>query len=110
MENQQFKAGLWCDTINVADFVKTNITPYLGDASFLCGPSERTMKVWNKCLEALEEESDESLRHQYPDLVDYAGNPMREVIAAEMAAEDLRMQSVALVDPVGGGTHWFHIA
>ena len=56
MENQQFKAGLWCDTINVADFVKTNITPYLGDASFLCGPSERTMKVWNKCLEALEEE------------------------------------------------------
>ena len=61
-------------------------------------------------LEALEEESDESLRHQYPDLVDYAGNPMREVIAAEMAAEDLRMQSVALVDPIDGKTHWFHIA
>ena len=61
-------------------------------------------------LEALEEESDESLRHQYPDLVDYAGNPMREVIAAEMAAEDLRMQSMAQVDPIDGKTHWFHIA
>ena len=54
--NQQFKGGLWQSKIDVADFVQTNITPYYGDASFLVGPSERTQKVWNKCLEALEEE------------------------------------------------------
>ena len=54
--NMQFKAGLWCEKINVADFIQTNITPYYGDASFLEKPTERTLKVWNKCLEALEEE------------------------------------------------------
>ena len=51
-----FKSGLWQSKIDVSDFVQTNITPYYGDASFLAGPTERTMKVWNKCLEALEEE------------------------------------------------------
>ena len=54
--NMQFKAGLWCEKINVADFVQTNITPYYGDAAFLEKPTERTLKVWNKCLQALEEE------------------------------------------------------
>ena len=54
--NMQFKAGLWCDKIDVANFVQTNITPYYGDAAFLEKPTERTLKVWNKCLQALEEE------------------------------------------------------
>lgn len=30
--------------------------PYLGDASFLQGPTERTKHIWNLCLKALEEE------------------------------------------------------
>lgn len=51
-----FKEGLWNHDINVTDFVKLNITPYEGDASFLKGPTERTKAVWNKCLEALAEE------------------------------------------------------
>ena len=51
-----FKEGHWKYEINVTDFVKTNITPYEGDASFLTGPTERTKSVWNKCLEALAEE------------------------------------------------------
>lgn len=51
-----FKEGRWNHEINVTDFVKTNITPYEGDASFLVGPTERTKAVWNKCLEALAEE------------------------------------------------------
>ena len=54
--NMQFKAGAWCDEINVSNFVQTNLTPYYGDASFLEKPTERTLKVWNKCLEAIEEE------------------------------------------------------
>ena len=51
-----FKEGHWKYEINVTDFVKTNITPYEGDASFLTGPTERTKAIWNKCLEALAEE------------------------------------------------------
>ena len=51
-----FKEGRWNHEINVTDFVKTNITPYEGDASFLSGPTERTKAVWNKCLKALAEE------------------------------------------------------
>ena len=54
--NNVFKEGLWSQEINVADFVQKNITPYEGDASFLVGPTERTMKIWNTCLKALEEE------------------------------------------------------
>ena len=54
--HNEFKSGLWQSKIDVSDFVQANITPYYGDASFLAGPSERTKKVWNKCLEALEEE------------------------------------------------------
>ena len=51
-----FKEGLWNSEINVSDFVKTNITPYEGDASFLTGATERTKKIWNICLKALAEE------------------------------------------------------
>ena len=53
---KKFNDGRWSHRIDVADFVYSNITPYDGDASFLAGPTERTQKLWNKCLEALEEE------------------------------------------------------
>ena len=53
---EKFKDGRWCRRIDVADFVFNNITPYEGDASFLTGASERTKKLWDKCLEAIEEE------------------------------------------------------
>jgi len=52
----KFKDGRWSHKIDVADFVFNNITPYEGDASFLAGATDRTKKLWNKCLEALEEE------------------------------------------------------
>ena len=51
-----FEPGRWNHHVDVTDFVKTNITPYVGNASFLTGPTERTKAVWNKCLEALAEE------------------------------------------------------
>ena len=53
---QKFNDGRWSRRIDVADFVYSNITPYEGDASFLQGPTERTKKLWNKCVEALAEE------------------------------------------------------
>ncbi len=33
--------------IDVRDFVYNNITPYDGDESFLVGPTEKTIKLWN---------------------------------------------------------------
>jgi len=54
--NKTFKDGQWSKEINVKDFVSANITPYDGDASFLQGPTERTNKIWEICLHAIEEE------------------------------------------------------
>ncbi|MGN1354365.1 MAG: formate C-acetyltransferase [Alloprevotella sp.] len=51
-----FTTGSWNNKIDVTDFVRKNITPYEGDASFLVGPTERTLSVWSVCLKALEEE------------------------------------------------------
>ena len=51
-----FIEGSWNQKIDVTNFVRKNITPYEGDASFLVGPTERTLRVWNVCLKALEEE------------------------------------------------------
>ena len=53
---EKFNDGRWSRRIDVADFVYNNITPYEGDASFLQGATERTKRLWNKCLEALAEE------------------------------------------------------
>ena len=42
-----FVKGNWCDEIDVRDFIQLNYTPYEGDASFLSGPTDKTMRVWN---------------------------------------------------------------
>jgi formate C-acetyltransferase len=55
-EKQYFKTGNWNNAIDVYDFVLQNITPYVGDQSFLVGPSERTKKLWDVCKENLLEE------------------------------------------------------
>ena len=54
--NKIFIDGLWSKEINVADFVSNNIAPYTGDASFLQGPTQRTLQIWDLCLKAIEEE------------------------------------------------------
>lgn len=51
-----FKQGLWNNKIDVRDFVRLNITPYTGDASFLQGPTEATRQLWDICLAAMAEE------------------------------------------------------
>ena len=40
--HQAFKPGRWQETIDVADFIRTNYTPYEGDESFLAPATERT--------------------------------------------------------------------
>lgn len=51
-----FAEGIWEEEIDVRDFININVKPYLGDDSFLEGPSDRTKKVWGECVELLEEE------------------------------------------------------
>ena len=43
-----FKGETWKNEINVKDFIKSNYTPYLGDSSFLKGPTKRTKDLIQK--------------------------------------------------------------
>lgn len=56
MDRREFVGGNWQNRIDVRDFIVRNYTPYLGDGSFLKGPTEKTKKVWGRCLELLNEE------------------------------------------------------
>ncbi len=51
-----FVENKWQDEINVSDFIKSNITRYDGDESFLVKPSESTLKLWARSQELLAEE------------------------------------------------------
>ncbi len=42
-----FTDGNWRTSIDVRDFILTNYTPYLGDSSFLAGPTRKTLQVWD---------------------------------------------------------------
>ncbi len=46
-----FAAGPWQDSIDVRDFIQRNYTPYAGDASFLAGPTARTLAIWDRLSE-----------------------------------------------------------
>ncbi len=42
--------------MNIKQFVQDNIVQYDGDAAFLCGPTDDTTKLWDRCKELLEAE------------------------------------------------------
>ncbi len=46
-----FKEGNWVREINVRSFIKHNYTPYDGDESFLCSPTEDTLALWEQVME-----------------------------------------------------------
>ncbi|MFI7221564.1 formate C-acetyltransferase [Micromonospora maritima] len=51
-----FRDGPWRETVDVADFVRRNHEPYTGDATFLTGPTERTLAVWDRLRAMFPEE------------------------------------------------------
>ncbi len=53
---KNFTEGEWCEKINVRDFINKNYTPYLGDASFLSGATERTKKLSARFAELCKKE------------------------------------------------------
>lgn len=52
----RFIGGRWQKAIDVKDFVKQNVTPYEGDASFLEPATEDTKQLWQVCLDTMLEE------------------------------------------------------
>ena len=59
MQNTAWKGfitGVWDKAIDVRDFIQRNYNPYVGDDSFLAGPTDRTLKLWQEVLRLYEEE------------------------------------------------------
>ena len=56
-----FHPGTWCLDIDVREFIVSNVTPYLGDETFLVGPSKRTQAVWEKLQPYFREEQKEGV-------------------------------------------------
>ena len=42
-----FKTGDWNENINVREFIQLNYPPYEGDAEFLAGATDKTLRVWD---------------------------------------------------------------
>ena len=45
-----FKGQVWREKVDVASFIKENYVEYVGDESFLEGVSDKSKRVWDKCL------------------------------------------------------------
>ena len=54
-----FEGGNWLNEIDVRDFIQKNYTPYEGDESFLVGPTERTVKLWDDVMSLLLKEREQ---------------------------------------------------
>lgn len=53
-----FTTGKWVNEVNVRDFIQLNYTPYEGDASFLVGPTQKTLDLFEKVQVLQKEEID----------------------------------------------------
>ena len=54
-----FEEGTWIKEINVRSFLKHNHIPYDDDESFLEGPTENTVLLWEKVLELFKKERED---------------------------------------------------
>jgi formate C-acetyltransferase len=46
----EFIPGRWQQAVDVRDFIQANVTPYVGDATFLSGATARTRSLWEEVL------------------------------------------------------------
>lgn len=51
-----FETGTWKKEVNVRSFIKHNYTPYDGDESFLEGPTQDTVDLWEQVLDLTRQE------------------------------------------------------
>ena len=54
---ENFNKGVWCNKIDVRDFILNNYTKYEGDDTFLKGPTKNTEKLWEKVAKLMKEEN-----------------------------------------------------
>ena len=54
---KDFEYGVWCNEINVRDFIRLNYTEYDGDDKFLKGPTAKTQELWDKVSKLMKKES-----------------------------------------------------
>lgn len=53
---RSFKPGTWQTAVDVRDFIDKNYTEYVGNASFLVGPTQSSLTLNKRIFELLEEE------------------------------------------------------
>ena len=51
-----FKKATWANEINVRSFIRHNYTPYDGDDSFLAGPTQDTLDLWDQVMDLTKQE------------------------------------------------------
>ena len=60
-EWRAFQGSDWKESVNVAKFIEENYKEYVGDDSFLVGPTDKTKKVWSICEDLLKKELDKGI-------------------------------------------------
>jgi len=56
-----FDSGVWSDEVNVRDFIQRNLTPYVGDDSFLVGATDRTTQLWEEVCKLTKIENEKGI-------------------------------------------------
>ncbi|MGG6268256.1 formate C-acetyltransferase [Leptolyngbya sp. AN03gr2] len=56
-----FNLGKWETEIDVRDFIQTNYTPYIEDASFLAGTTETTNALWHQVKDLMQLEREKGI-------------------------------------------------
>ena len=51
-----FEKATWANEINVRSFIRHNYTPYDGDESFLAGPTQDTLDLWDQVMDLTRQE------------------------------------------------------
>ena len=51
-----FQKATWANEINVRSFIRHNYTPYNGDESFLAGPTQDTLDLWDQVMDLTRQE------------------------------------------------------
>lgn len=55
---EDFKGTKWKKEVNVRDFIQENYTEYIGDESFLEGPTDETLILWDEVMKLNKKEAD----------------------------------------------------
>ena len=53
---RNFRGKLWREKIDLSDFIRHNYQPFTAEPTFLCPPSPRTKRLWEKCQQLMAKE------------------------------------------------------